>query len=218
MTISKPGRRNTSCHPATLILERDGGFDPKANLSEGKGIVVGSPTLARLPIAVQARRVLRSAEHRSARAPTAHDRLATPPLLPQLPPPRPSPAAPALRRCGPARILPTSGQWILPRRGYWRVIHGSRRKCGPGKRTMVDLVGRRGRVPKRWRATVLSKTLARLSCAAEARSVFGAPSIARPARPQPTTDSPHLRSYRNFPHVHPPPRRPSGAVAQRGYC
>jgi hypothetical protein len=159
----------------------------------------------------------RSAEHRSARAPTAHDPLATPPLLPQLPP-RPSPAAPALRRGAQCGYCQPASKWLLPWRGYWRAAHGSRRKCGPGKRTMVDLVGRRGRVPKRWRATVLSKTLARLSCAAEARSVFGAPSIARPARPQPTTDSPHLRSYRNFPHVHPPPRRPSGAVAQRGYC
>ena len=47
-------------------------------------------------------------------------------------------------------------EWLLPRRGSGDRLT-ARAKMRPGRRTMVALVGKRGRVPKRWRATALPR-------------------------------------------------------------
>jgi hypothetical protein len=108
---------------------------------------------------------LRSAEHRSARAPKAHDRLAK-----HAPSRRSPPSAPALLRCGPARISPASEHVNIVR--AWLLASGSR---GDAARVnepwLLGVVG--GGVYQNGGGPPCSKTLARSSCAVQVLSVLG---------------------------------------------
>ena len=64
-------------------------------------------------------------------------------------------SVPALRRCGPQRVLPRGGYRFLPIASLFANFSGLARINGNRKRTMAVLLGWRKRFPKRWRATAL---------------------------------------------------------------
>jgi len=105
------------------------------------------------------------------------------------------------------------GGWIFPGGGgYRRAVHGSRETAARANELWCRwLAG--GDVFQNGGGPPYSTTLARSSCALRCEAFFGAPSIARPARPQPTTDSPSM-----LPHVGLLGPRPSCAVVSRGCC